>query len=912
MHTQSTVYAVLVGLILVLGSVSAVCAAETPAAEEIAAWARLPADGPQGRPLPLTGSWNTEDWGAPYAVEMIQQGHHILPTFVDPNFIAAGAYLKGWRGAKEKVKDRMENYYRPALQYCRDHNLPIVFRGWNWGDRVGMYEDAIAGEERPAEESARVIQDGKTTRPMDPFGPIERWREWGEFWFGNELVREFQRIYPDPPMVIWLNNNEGPKVRSPGQIPDDYPRMVAIHGRNIQDNMDKARAIREGYQKRYAALFEAARQALIESSWEQNVRFVAYNNLWGTGYIGSGNRPRPGIWFEREEGWLAWRMYDGGMPELYDNDWQPGKTDHRPHSPQTEAMNYFSVQSRIFQRDPDFYWSTICWDGGAANHVFRGRRASSKPFHYITRGQRWDFDRYEGWIQFTLWTTRPRTYREFRGGADRDAYYGGAWRAVLRSVDRPWNHPTLREFWRFGNLVPNRDETHPFELSEDQPGWIRGLDRWYLLSCDANPPRAAWEGHTKLRIFALALVLGDAPERRWLIYAHAPLGAVPDVTVAVPGYGEVTLESVPKTGSFFRLEEGKENVETLIAGGPDELTVRSDKRRTRPGTTVRLEPGIAHAPDRNFTAFAWDFGDGRTLDQNQLGSTEHRFDEPGHYLVTVEGRCEDGSGLIAQTAVFVGDQTDDRMIYDLPLDAALRWEGPWDSAGENGEELITYRHLPNAGRLPAPILVGGKFVDDPERGKVLELSGEHQDGIWLIRHRDTVMAHDGHPNRTVSLWFKPEDVKGRQILYEEGHHLVGFNIYLDGDTLYAGSWAPVDGQVFGSNPVRGRNWDGHWLTQEGIEPGHWYHVALVLRDATSEVEDDKQHLYVNGKHIAGGPGTRIPRSYGAPRIGRAATHSWRPGMHIRRCHDGKAEANHFRGRLDHFRFTHSGEIKDVK
>jgi hypothetical protein len=161
-------------------------------------------------------------------------------------------------------------------------------------------------------------------------------------------------------------------------------------------------------------MFQAARDAMVAPRWKENVRFVGYNLLWDTGYIGQGDRPRPGIWFEPDQGWLDWRTYQGVMPELYDNDWQPGKRDYGTHSPQFEAMNYHSVQPRLFERDPHLYWATIVWDGGRVSDEFRGRRSSSKPFWYITRGQRWDFARYEGWVQFTLWTTRPRSMREFR------------------------------------------------------------------------------------------------------------------------------------------------------------------------------------------------------------------------------------------------------------------------------------------------------------------------------------------------------------------------------------------------------------------------------------------------------------------------------------------------------------------
>ena len=910
MRTHQAVCAVLTCLILVMVLIPSARPAGKTTAEEIAAWAKLPADGPQGRPLPLTGSWNTEDWGAPYLVKMIERGHHVLPTFVDPNFIAAGAYLKGWRGAKDKVQKRMDDYYRPALEYCRKHNLPIVFRGWNWGDRVGMYEDAIAGEKRPPEQSARVIKEGKKARPMDPFGPIERWREWGSFWFGNEMVRRFQEIYPDPPMVVWLNNNEGPKVRNPDQLPADYPRMVEIHGRSLEDRTARARAIREGYEKRYAALFEAARGALVEDSWKNNVKFVAYNNLWGTGYIGSGNRPQPGLWFDREAGWLNWRMYDGGMPELYDNDWQPGKTDYRPHSPQAEAMNYFSVQKRIFQRDANFYWSTITWDGGRVGQVWRGRRSSSKTYRYVSRGQRWDFARYEGWVQFCLWAARPRTMREFRGGATRGAYFNGTWMGLVRSVDRPWNNEVLREFWRFGTLVPNPDEDHPWTLSQDQPEWVRDLKRWHLLTCDANPPRE-WAADARLRVFSLALKLGEKPERRWLVYAHAPLGAVAGATVKLPGYGNVVLDSVPRSGSFFLVSEAAQSVEDLITGGPAEIALRADASRVDPGQTVRFQAEVTHPADHGFTSFTWSIN-GEDVVRGKAGDElKHTFEEEGEYLVTVRadpGEGDDDETLTEQTAVFVGESPSETVLYDLSLDAPFAWKGPWGQTGENAEELVPYRHLPNGGTLPPAVLSGGRFVDDPQRGPVLELAEKH-DGVWFARSKRTVMDLEGQANRTVSLWFKPATTEGRQVIYAEGFDAVGMNIYLAGDVLYAGAWAPIDGKQFDWHPVYGRNWDGDWLHHEGIEPGRWYHVALQFKNATDEVQPEKMHLWINGERVASGPGARLPRRQGVPRIGQPMFH-WN-GRLLSRFHDKEKKAEIFRGRIDDFRLINAAVTPTV-
>ncbi len=882
------------------------------AASGIAAWAQLvEADGPQGRPLPLTGSWMADRmFGPDRFVEMIEAGHYVMPTFSGISLGVIRRHLQA-----DDALDKQLESWRPALDYARRHKLPIAFREWNWSSMPPGYQQLVArleDREIPLDEDLRVIEDGKPGRATDPFGPVEGWRQWGEIWFGNRLLRGVQEIYPNPPMVIFLNNNEGPKVRSEGDIHDDYPRMIDfLGGRRPEDAREKQRAIRVGYTQRYDAMFQAARDAMVAPTWKENVRFVGYNLLWDTGYIGQGDRPRPGIWFEPDHGWLDWRMYQGVMPELYDNDWQPGKRDYGTHSPQFEAMNYHSVQPWLFERDPHLYWATIVWDGGRVNDVFRGRRSSSKPFWYITRGQRWDFARYEGWVQFTLWTTRPRSMREFRFPAsDKHAYDEGTFMAVVRSVDRPWTDAVLREFWRFGRLVPNPDEGHPWELSDDQPPWVRDLPRWYLLTCDANPPRDQWHGDTSLRVFAQALVLGTAPQRRWLIYAHAPLGALAEPTVVIPQFGEVTLASVPKSGAFFLLDERTSELTTHLAGGPAELSLRAERQYVAVGQTVGFEAQVAHAPGANFTAFTWDFGDGRTQRQASLEPLEHAFDEPGTYLVSLRAVTVDQDTIVEQTAVHVGEPPAESVKYDLPLDDAFAWEGPWADSGEPDHKLVTYRHVPNAGTQPDAVLVGGGFVDDADRGRVLAFGGESHQGLWLIRNRETVLDQYGFSDQTISLWFQADDSKSRQILYAQGYEPAGFNLYLYEGALYAGSWATSGldpSEDGGWYPVWGRDWKGHWLKYDGIEAGRWYHVTLELNAATENVEAGKQRLYVGGKQVAAGPGVRVPRHYAPPQIGAGEIPGRGP---LTRFHDSeqvsKPRVEPFRGRVDQFRFTAAG------
>ena len=62
--------------------------------------------------------------------------------------------------------------------------------------------------------------------------------------------------------------------------------------------------------------------------------------------------------------------------------------------------------------------------------------------------------------------------------------------AIVRAVDRVHNDPLLREFWRRGELVPNRARKHPYRSGI--PETYSASDRWFLLDADANPPNDPW------------------------------------------------------------------------------------------------------------------------------------------------------------------------------------------------------------------------------------------------------------------------------------------------------------------------------------------------------------------------------------------------------------------------------------
>jgi hypothetical protein len=96
-------------------------------AERIRHEALLPPHGPAGRPLPLVSHWNMgsqgRGWTPQYQIELLNQGHYILPWL-------------GWpQGEPDKDGEaaaRFNDYYAGLLSVCRELRLPICFRGTQW------------------------------------------------------------------------------------------------------------------------------------------------------------------------------------------------------------------------------------------------------------------------------------------------------------------------------------------------------------------------------------------------------------------------------------------------------------------------------------------------------------------------------------------------------------------------------------------------------------------------------------------------------------------------------------------------------------------------------------------------------------------------------------------------------------
>jgi hypothetical protein len=407
----------------------------------------------------------------------------------------------------------------------------------------------------PAERCPAVVTpEGKVIRKLSPFGPIEFWRDPAREYVDTPGMKDLQSAtggYPDPPLVLFVSNNEAPDLRW-HQV-GMSKRYLDRYGKGRSDEF-KRRVVAEGWMERYPVMFQAMRQALASDAWKKNVRFVGY------GAFGPSHFGRWSAWKEYSlitDEWTSpnWHIWDGGSPSYYTHNWCPNR-DHWVWSTQVQSMNWIFQLEEAWRVNPHFWWEVSLWDGNGGGWTpelgYKPELVKkSKACQYMKDGQTYTPDRYEGWAQFGLWLLRPRVIREFRGSTVPLEPWRPFFERLLAIVDRVYHSPTLEEFWRHGKLVPNQAHRHPYQ--EDVPEKYRRLDRWFLLDTNLDAARP-WGLDTNIPVFSLALVRGDKGKRRWLLYGHSPLEDRRNVTITLPEFGNVTVDA-PRAGAFYVIDE---------------------------------------------------------------------------------------------------------------------------------------------------------------------------------------------------------------------------------------------------------------------------------------------------------------------------------------------------------------------
>jgi hypothetical protein len=487
-------------------------------------------NGGTGYPLPLAAHWNLgegKDGFSPnYQLGLINHGHYVLPWLLLPHWTA------------EPADPRWITYYEAALKRAAELCLPIALVSSQWEIWLSVDDEYL--NLPPATNPNVVTEDGKVLRMVSPAGGVEAWRQVGRRWTSSKMLAKLQEWYPNPPAIYFVSNNEHTKLEW-NKVETDR-RYVAQYGRGRDDEF-KRKLAGDAWITRYRALQAGLREGLGTAAWREKAVFLGYN-AFGPAHYG------------RWPGWPEYSLYskgridpaplmwDGGSAPFYVFNWS-AITDHTVFSPQLEAMNWVFMQTEARRNNPDFFFEMSVWDGHEPG------AATDKRASYLRQGQQYTPARYGGMVQFGMWLLRPRVVREFRAYLATVQDFEPYFLEVVNAVDRVHTRQTLREFWQKGKLVANRAGSHPYQ--SNLPEEYRSVDRWFLLNTSVDPQRP-WMLSTNLPVYALALQQGRAPQRQWLIYAHAPREAQRQIMVTIPEYKPVKVD-VAVGGSFYLVDE---------------------------------------------------------------------------------------------------------------------------------------------------------------------------------------------------------------------------------------------------------------------------------------------------------------------------------------------------------------------
>ena len=179
------------------------------------------------------------------------------------------------------------------------------------------------------------------------------------------------------------------------------------------------------------------------------------------------------------------------------------------------------------------------------------------------------------------------------------------------------------------------------------------------------------------------------------------------------------------------------------------------------------------------------------------------------------------------------------------------------------------------------------------RGGALKFDGV--DDVVKVPDSEFINTTNTWTDRTIMALFKCDDVSitdHKQTVFEEGGRTRGATIYVHDGLAYVGMWNRAE-----------YNWDGAWLSIP-VESNTWYYIAMVLRNATEAVEDDKFEMWVNGRLIDKAPGGQFHPHSNDNAIGATVENN------VFHDDDGSGNGHYFAGLIDEVRIYNAALSAD--
>ena len=477
-------------------------------------------------PLPLATHWTPHSWKSEsttpsWQLDQIKNGHHWLLTL--------------WWGDFEPWTSEAEAYYEPAVAEAQRRKLPIALVSTQW---ESILYDRGPWKDLPLQQSPLAFDlQGRRTGRLSPIGAVKPWAEAGEAWAEAPVLKRLQHLYPDPPYVVLISNNEARRVKQKDL--EKTLRYRRLYG-SRKDGQARRQIIGDGYIERYSAMVESLRAHL--GAWRESAIIIGWaggnSNFGRRGWLEQ-NNPDFGMSVPGRLN-IAPFIWDGIAAKYYiDSTVRRTSDDVTLFSPKVQIMNLPLEVAFACKQKHDYYLELTTWFNDEFVEKLRalGRETLAA--------------RFGGYVRFGMWIARPRAVRHFSRRKETLSDIGVFLGETMRAVDEVHIDPVLASFWQVGELVVNPDRQNPnrFEI----PVEYQRVSRWIALDTNLDPPNP-WHIDDILPVWVLALVKEDQGRRQWLVFAQAPLGNRSRVDARVPGLGTVSLRATQR-GCYYLVED---------------------------------------------------------------------------------------------------------------------------------------------------------------------------------------------------------------------------------------------------------------------------------------------------------------------------------------------------------------------
>ena len=497
----------------------------------------LPNNSVVGRPLPLASHWNVglykDGYGPWYQIGLIKKGYRILPWLKMPKFS---------RENEDESKIEIDRYYKYSISFFKKYGLPISFVGTQWESLLSLEKEFFYAKAGVNQNKRGRFGFEKKLDPLSSSDGNHLWYKVGKKWVTGPQLKKIQKMYTNPPLIIFLSNNEHKKEKW-YEIEDARYLRHGLKREKLSDE-EKKRTVGEAWIRKYNILIESMRENIANKKWRENSLFIGYDS-YGNRMMGKSNN------------WQAWSLnvdglelpgafvWDGTSSSLYLSG-EGTYVDHTYSGILIEAMNYSYLFKNALNINPNAWIEISVWDGGKEQRAYRKKK-----------GQAYTPERYRGMVQYAMWLLRPRVIREFRAYNDTVEGNEPYFYSILDSVNFVYDNDVLKRFWRKGVNVVNTSVDHPYTLNISEN--VLSERKWFLLNNSANkfPVR---NDNKEIFVYSIALSLGSKPNREWLVYSFSPNKVYTNCEVQINGNEDdkVTVSvNSSQSGIFSHIVENK-------------------------------------------------------------------------------------------------------------------------------------------------------------------------------------------------------------------------------------------------------------------------------------------------------------------------------------------------------------------